>query len=100
MLLDANIELKASDHAVMDLLDRAAVTYQLVLTKSDGVKPPKLVRKRTEVEAAAAKHPAAFPEILVTSASKSTGIDILRAALATLANPLPSAADYAPDETP
>ncbi len=100
LLLDANIELKASDHAVMDLLDRAAVTYQLVLTKSDGVKPPKLVRKRAEVEAAAAKHPAAFPEILVTSANKSTGIDILRAALATLANPLPSTADYAPDETP
>ncbi len=39
LLLDARIELKESDTAVMDLLDRAAVTYQLVLTKSDSVKP-------------------------------------------------------------
>ena len=87
LLLDANIELKTSDHAVMDLLDRAAVTYQLVLTKSDGVKPPKLARKFAEVTTAAAKHPAAHPDILVTSATTSAGIDVLRAALASLADP-------------
>ncbi|MBV8157142.1 MAG: YihA family ribosome biogenesis GTP-binding protein, partial [Dyella sp.] len=49
LLLDARIEIKPSDTAVMELLDRAAVTYQFVLTKADGVKPPALARRLTEV---------------------------------------------------
>ena len=52
LLLDARIELKAADVAVMDLLDRAAVTFQLVLTKADGVKPAALTRKLAEVAGA------------------------------------------------
>ncbi len=85
LLLDSRIELKASDHAVMDLLDDAAVTYQLVLTKSDSVKPGALARKQAEIEAVAAKHPAAYPQIVVTSSETGAGIESLRAALATLA---------------
>jgi GTP-binding protein len=92
LLLDSRIELKASDHAVMDLLDRAAVTYQLVLTKTDAVKPAALARKRAEVEAVIGKHPAAYPDLLATSAANGAGIEELRESLAALATP----ADAAP----
>jgi GTP-binding protein len=84
LLLDARIECKAADHAVMDLLDRAAVTYQLVLTKIDAVKPPALARKRDAVQALVAKHAAAFPEILLTSSETGAGVPELRAAIASV----------------
>ncbi len=87
LLLDARIELKASDLAVMDLFDRAAVAFQLVLTKIDGLKPDRLARKRAEVEAAMKKHAAAYPEVLATSARSGEGIEALRAGLAGLADP-------------
>ena len=82
LLLDARIELKDADGAVMELLDRAAVTFQLVLTKVDGVKPPALERKVAEVEALARRHPAAHPDMLVTSSATGQGIEALRAAIA------------------
>lgn len=85
LLLDARIEIKPSDTAVMDLLDRAAVTFQCVLTKADDVKPRALEAKQAEVLALARKHPAGFPEIATTSSSKGTGIEELRASLAALA---------------
>ncbi len=85
LLLDARIEFKASDHAVMDLLDRAAVTFQMVLTKSDSVKPAPLARKVAATEALVRAHAAAFPQVVVTSAREGTGIEALRASLATLA---------------
>lgn len=85
LLLDARIEIKASDNAAMGLLDKAAVTYQLVLTKTDDVKPRALDAKQAEVEAIARKHPAAFPIVVSTSSNAGVGIDILRAYLATLA---------------
>ncbi len=85
LLLDSRIELKASDMAAMDLLDDAAVTYQLVLTKTDAVKPGALARKQAEAEAAATKHPAAFPHVITSSAETGAGVEALRAALATLA---------------
>ena len=85
LLLDARIELKASDHAVMGLLDQAAVTYQLVLTKADAVKPGALGRKMAEVQALSAKHPAAYPLILASSSEGGQGIEALRAGLAALA---------------
>ncbi len=87
LLLDARIEIKESDTAVMGLLDRAAVTYQLVLTKADAVKPAALERKQEEVQALARKHPAAYPEIVTTSSETALGIPQLRAELATLAEP-------------
>ena len=82
LLLDARIELKDADGAVMELLDRAAVTFQLVLTKVDGVKPPALERKVAEVEVLARRHPAAHPDVLGTSSATGQGIEALRAAVA------------------
>jgi len=84
LLLDARIEVKPADVAVMELLDRAAVTYQLVLTKADAVKPAALGRKAAEVEILARKHPAAHMEMLVTSAESGAGIAELRGVLAAL----------------
>ncbi len=85
LLLDSRIELKASDTAVMDLLDKAAVTYQIVLTKADGIKPGALARKHAEVLGVAAKHAAAFPLVIATSAETGAGIEELRALIASLA---------------
>jgi GTP-binding protein len=85
LLLDARIEVKPSDTAVMELLDRAAVTFQIVLTKADGAKPPQLAAKLREAEALARAHPAGYPEVIVTSAESGAGIPELRAALAALA---------------
>ena len=87
LLMDARVEVKASDIAVMGLLDRAAVTYQLVLTKTDAPKPAALAAKRTEIAALARKHPAAFPAIAETSSETGTGIETLRADLGELAKP-------------
>lgn len=87
LLLDSRIELKASDLAVMDLLDRAAVTYQLVLTKADGVRPGALARKQKEVSGLIGKHPAAHPELLTTSGETALGMEALRAELGGLALP-------------
>ena len=85
LLLDARIEVKEADTAVMELLDRAAVTFQLVLTKADGVKPGALERKLAEARALARKHPAAHPDVAVTSSEAGQGIEALRAEIATLA---------------
>jgi GTP-binding protein len=85
LLLDARIEVKPADHAVMDLLDRAAVTFQLVLTKADEVKPAALAEKRQEAERLARTHPAAHPVVVVTSSRTGEGIPLLRAELARLA---------------
>lgn len=82
LLLDARIEAKPSDIAVMALFDRAAVTFQIVLTKIDSVKPLALARKRADVEALARTHPAAYPIVLATSSETAAGIAELRAELA------------------
>ena len=85
LLLDARIEVKPSDLAVMDLLDKAAVTYQIVLTKADGVKAEALAVKEGKVGELARKHPAAFMNVLTTSSETGQGIPELRAVLAQLA---------------
>jgi len=85
LLMDARIETKPSDKAVMDLLDKAAVTFQLVLTKADDVKPAALAARLAEVEALARKHPAGHPLVLTTSSNTGLGIAELRAELAALA---------------
>ena len=87
LLLDARIELKANDLEVMKLLDRAAVIFQLVLTKTDAVKPGALADKIAAVEALLRAHPAAHPEMIATSSETGAGIAELRAALAELAVP-------------
>jgi GTP-binding protein len=88
LLLDARIELKETDRQVMDLLDQAAVTFQIVLTKTDDVKPDKLAAKRAEAAALARKHPAAYPDVVSSSSETGAGIPDLRAALAELAAPI------------
>lgn len=85
LLLDARIEFKPSDGAVMDLLDQAAVTFMLVLTKADAVKPASLERKMAATAVIAREHAAAYPQIFVTSSETGIGIAELRAELATLA---------------
>ena len=87
LLLDSRIEIKASDLAVMELLDRAAVTYQLVLTKADGTRTGALARKLEEVQGLARKHAAAFPTVLTTSSGTGQGLEELRAELTALALP-------------
>lgn len=84
LLLDSRVPLKDSDHAVMALLDRAAVTFQLVLTKVDGLSPPALLAREVATAALAREHPAAHPQPLATSAETGVGVEALRAELAGL----------------
>jgi len=85
LLLDARVELKTADETVLDLLDQAAVVYQLVLTKADAVKKPALAKKQAEITALAASHPAAAQGIITTSSTTGLGMDELRASIANLA---------------
>jgi GTP-binding protein len=84
VLVDARHGLKPLDLEIMDLLDRAAVVFQVVLTKAD--KPPSGALDRTAVAVAEGlgRHAAAFPEILVTAAETGRGIPGLRATVAGL----------------
>ncbi len=81
VLIDARHGVKPVDTEIMGLLDKAAVSYQLVLTKGDKIKPTALAATAAAVAAVAAKHPAAFPVVLATSAEKGEGIPDLRAAV-------------------
>lgn len=87
LLIDARHGLKPGDEAVMALLDEAAVSYQVVLTKADKASAEALAKTREATARQLAKRPAAHPEILATSARKGLGITELRAALAALARP-------------
>jgi GTP-binding protein len=84
LLIDARHGLKAADTPVLDTLDEAAVSYAVVLTKADQVKPAVLSETLVEVSAAIAKRAAAFPDVIATSAHKGDGIPELRAAIARL----------------
>ncbi len=83
VLIDARHGVKAIDGEVMDLLDRAAVSYQIVLTKADKIKPPAVETLLAQTLATVKKRPAAYPEVLATSSEKGVGIDGLRAAIMT-----------------
>ncbi len=85
MLIDSRRGLLPHDILVMGLLDRAAVSYQLVLTKADKLRTGELAAAEAKLAAEAARHGAAHPELVATSAEKGTGIPELRAALARLA---------------
>lgn len=87
LLLDARIETKASDHAAMKLLTEAAVTFQIVLTKADDVKPGPLLKRQEEAQALVKKYTAAYPLVITTSSRSGTGLPELRAELAALAAP-------------
>ena len=87
LLIDARHGAMAVDRGFMQRLDAAAVSYQVVLTKCDKVKPAQLEERITTLAAELAQHVAAHPDIFVTSAHAGTGIADLRAALAALAAP-------------
>jgi GTP-binding protein len=84
VLVDARHGLKEVDLDVLKTLDRAAVSYQIVLTKADQVKTSELDKRRAETAAALAKHPAAFPDVLATSSRSGEGMPQLRAAIVRL----------------
>jgi GTP-binding protein len=85
LLIDARHGLKSHDKEVMDALDLAAVNYQVVLTKADKLKPRDIDAAAEAAATAIAKHPAAHPELRVTSAETGIGVDLLRADIAALA---------------
>ncbi len=86
LLIDSRHGIKKNDLEAMDLLDKAAVVYQVVLTKSDKIKPTQLARLISDTQALLAKRIAAHPLIVATSSEKNLGIDELRAELCLLAN--------------
>lgn len=85
VLIDSRHGLKPNDEEVMTMLDQAAVPYVVVLTKADKVKSQELAEVTRRTEAGLKKHPAAFPQVHVTSSEKGLGIAELRASLAALA---------------
>jgi GTP-binding protein len=84
VLIDMRHGIKPVDEEILTLLDRAAVPFQTVLTKADKVRPADRERVLEEVRAALQKHPAAYPELVVTSSEKGDGIESLRAIIAGL----------------
>lgn len=85
VLIDARHGVKAADEEILTLLDRSAVTFQAVLTKADKLRPGGRENVLAQVRAALAKHPAAYPEIVLTSSETGEGIETLRAGIAALA---------------
>ena len=84
VLIDTRHGVKSVDEDILTLLDRTAVPYQAVLTKADKVSTAERDATIEQVKAALAKHPAAYPELVVTSSEKGVGIETLRAIIATL----------------
>jgi len=84
VLIDARHGVKPVDEEIMSLLDSAAVTFQCVLTKADKLKDKDRAGVLKQVRGALAKHPASYPEIVLTSSDKGEGITTLRAIIATL----------------
>jgi GTP-binding protein len=78
VLIDSRHGLMKKDLETLDLLDRAAVSYQIVLTKSDKIKPGALARLEEETLKAISRRPAAYPQVLSTSSEKGSGLDALR----------------------
>ncbi len=85
VLIDMRHGIKAVDEEILTLLDRSAVTFQAVLTKADKIKSSEHEAVLEQVRGALGRHPAAYPEIVVTSSEKGEGIETLRAIIATMA---------------
>jgi len=81
VLIDARHGIKDVDREIMDMLDKAAVSYRLVLTKADKIKPTELDKVAAETAEEARKRPAAHPDILSTSSETGLGMPELRAAV-------------------
>ena len=86
MLIDSRHGIKAKDDEVLGLLDKAAVSYQIVLTKTDKIKAAGVPRLIAETMEKIKKRPAAFPAVLATSSEKGEGLDELRAAITLAVN--------------
>lgn len=86
LLIDSRHGLKKNDLETMDLLDKAAVVYQVILTKADKIKKPQLARLISDTQAALARRVAAYPEIIATSSEKDLGIDQVRAEVSRFTN--------------
>jgi GTP-binding protein len=82
VLIDARHGAKAVDEEIMSLLDASAVTFQVVMTKVDKLRGDALAESLAKTRAALVKHPAAYPELILTSAEKGEGIPTLRAIIA------------------
>jgi GTP-binding protein len=82
VLIDSRHGIKKNDDDVLDLLDKAAVSYQIVLTKTDKIKPPAVVKLLADTAEKIKKRPAAYPGIIATSSEKSDGLNDLREAIA------------------
>lgn len=85
LLIDARHGLKPNDLEIIDMLDEAAVSFQVVLTKGDKLKSHELDTVTKAVDVALKNHPAAHPRLHITSSAKRTGLDELRAEIAMLA---------------
>ena len=85
VLVDGRHGVKDVDEEILTLLDRSAVTFQVVLTKVDKISQVEKLAVIDQVKGALAKHVAAYPEIIVTSSEKGEGIETLRAIIATMA---------------
>jgi GTP-binding protein len=81
VLIDSRHGLNDVDTDILKTLDKSAVSYQLVLTKADQIKPAEREARIAETKAALAKHPAAFPDVLATSSRSGEGMPELRAAI-------------------
>lgn len=84
VLIDARHGVKPVDEEILSLLDSSAVTFQVVLTKADKVKEKDMPGMLAQVRQALSKHPAAYPEMVLTSAEKGQGVETLRAIIAGL----------------
>lgn len=85
LLIDSRHGIKKVDRDIMEMLDKAAVTYQIILTKSDKISAAELEKVLAQTQAETAKHAAAYIDIIITSSEKGFGIDELRAEIAQIA---------------
>jgi GTP-binding protein len=81
VLIDSRHGIKEVDHDIMSMLDSAAISYRIVLTKTDKIKASDLAAVETDTMAKLRKHVAAYPDLSVTSAEKRGGMEELRAAV-------------------
>jgi len=84
LLIDSRHGLKTVDDSIMDVFDESAVSYQIVLTKTDKLKPGEAEKASEAALEAIKKRPAAFPRVITTSSSKRDGLEVLRAEIAAL----------------
>ena len=84
VLIDSRHGIKPVDEEIMQLMNRSALTFQVVMTKADKIKDHEQDRVLEQVRGKLAKHPAAFPELIMTSSEKGDGIATLRAVISSL----------------